>query len=192
MGGSEPVRPRLGREARLHGGVPAARRSTRPEQAGSTQLKQRCREATEGYLELPRREVVRAKLVAIDAEMAGMEERLRPLDQKLGDLRGAGGGPDPRARPAREACGEGDRQKAQALAGVLARIVCHFEHFQTVPKKRQTAGQKRSEKGMDRSRLERVVFEPIVGRPTSAQRNRGEPEVVIGELDGPVGTPWPT
>lgn len=89
-----------------------------------------------------------------------MEERLRPLDELREELAAA----QDRVRAAREACqGVGNRQKAQALAGVLARIVCHFEHYQSVPTKRQTAGQKGRKAGTDRSRLERAVFEPLAG-----------------------------
>lgn len=136
------------------------------ERAELAALRRRYEEATERYLELPHRAraVVRGKLDELESQIAALEERLRPLDEKVGELREELAAAQDRVRAAREACqGAGNRQKAQALAGVLARIVCHFEHYQSVPKKRQTAGQKERAAGTDRSRLERAVFEPLAG-----------------------------
>jgi uncharacterized coiled-coil protein SlyX len=107
------------------------------ERAELATLRRRYEEATERYPELPHRarEVVRGKLDELESQIAVLEERLRPLDEKVGELREELAAAQDRVRAAREACqGVGNRQKAQALAGVLARIVCHFEHYQSVPK----------------------------------------------------------
>lgn len=153
------------------------------ERAELARLRTQYEEAAERYLELPTRarEVVRVRLDAMEKEIAALEERLRPLDAQLADLRGELVAARERVLAAQEACrGSGNRQKAQALAGVLARIVCHFEHYQSVPKKRQTAGQKGRKVGTDRSRLERAVFEPLAGagvaiRPDVRSETAGSP-----------------
>lgn len=129
-------------------------------------LKAKYEEATVRYLELPERAraVVRSKLEELEAEIAALEQQLRPMDEKLGELRAGLLLAQERVRVAKEACaGNNQRQKAQALSKVLARIVCHHEHYQSVPKKAQTKGQRKRATGTDRSRLSRVVFEPIVG-----------------------------
>jgi len=172
------------------------------ERAELAALRRRYEEATERYLELPHRarEVVRGKLDELESQIAVLEDRLRPLDEKVGELREELVAAQDRVRAAREACqGIGNRQKAQALAGVLARIVCHFEHYQSVPKKRQTAGQKGRKVGTDRSRLERAVFEPLAGaavevRPefrteTVGRRSYGRPQNSTGSA--PCGSSYP-
>lgn len=139
------------------------------ERAALAKAKERYEEATEKYLELPprAREVLRAKMEQMEGEISALEDRLRPLDEQLSELRGVLESARERVRAAEEACrGSGQRQKAQALSRVLARAVCHFEHYQTTPKKKQTPGQKGSERGMDRSRLVRVGFEPVLGEAT--------------------------
>ena len=136
------------------------------QRAALKKAKKKYEEATEKYLELPERAraVVRKKLDAMEVEIAELEESLRPMDEQLAELRGVLDVAKERVRVAREACqGTSQRQKAQALSKVLARIVCHHEHYQSKPKKAQTKGQRQRAEGYDRSRLSRVVFEPIVG-----------------------------
>ncbi len=153
------------------------------ERAELARLRKTYEEAAERYLELPARarEVVRTRLDAMEQEIAALEERLRPLDAQLADLRGELVAARERVLAAREAClGSRSRQKARALAGVLARFVCHFEHYQSVPKKRQTAGHKGRKVGTDRGRLERAVFEPLAGtavavRPDVRSETAGSP-----------------
>jgi hypothetical protein len=101
-------------------------------------LKAKYEEATVRYLELPEwaRAVVRSKLEELEAEIAALEEQLRPMDEKLGELRAGLLLAQERVQVAKEACaGNNQRQKAQALSKVLARIVCRHEHYQSVPKK---------------------------------------------------------
>lgn len=150
---------------RLH--APGKQAKERKELA---KLKEKYAEATERYLELPERAraVVRGKLDELEKEIAALEARLRPMDQQLAELRGEVESARERVLVAQDACrGSGNRQKAQALAGVLARIVCDFSHHQYKPKKVQTEGQRKRKVGTERSRLESVTFEPLMGEPST-------------------------
>jgi DNA invertase Pin-like site-specific DNA recombinase len=137
-------------------------------------LKERYAESTERYLELPERAraVVRAKLDELEKEIAALEERLRPMDEQLEELKGELHAAKERLRVVKEACaGNNQRVKAQALSKVLARIVCHHEHYTTTPKKLQTERQRQRKGGTEKSRLASVVFEPIVGEPAEISAN---------------------
>lgn len=150
---------------RLH--APAKQAKERKE---LSKLKEKYEDATEKYLELPERAraVVRKKLDELEVEIAILEERLRPLDEQLEQLKGELLNTQERVRVAQDTCqGSGNRQKAQALSKVLARIVCDFRHYQSIPKKVQTEGQRKRKRGSDRSRLESLTFEPLVGEPTT-------------------------
>ncbi len=129
-------------------------------------LREKLRETTEAYLELPRgaRELAVGRIEELETEILAMEERLSPMDARLAELRGELEDIKGRIEAARTACrGQNQRAKAQALSRVLCRIVCSFEHYQSYPKKKQTVRQKARPQGQDRSRLVSAFFEPLRG-----------------------------
>ncbi|MFO0851648.1 MAG: recombinase family protein [Gemmataceae bacterium] len=126
-----------------------------------TKLQDELREHTKAYLKLPPRaqEIARQELASIEQEIEEIEDRLQPLDDKLTELRESLENARERVRDAEVACGgDGNRQKAEALAKVLARVVLTFRHYRSVPKDGRSPGK-------DRSEVEKIVFEPLSGPP---------------------------
>jgi chromosome segregation ATPase len=108
--------------------------------------------------------LARGKIEELETEIQIMEERLSPMDARLAELRGELEEIKERIEAARTACqGQDKRAMAAALSRVLGRIVCTFEHYQTIPKKKQTKRQKSRPQGQDRSRLVSAFFEPLRG-----------------------------
>lgn len=121
--------------------------------------KEEYKEATEKYLELPERarEIVRAKLEAMEQKIAALEQALRPMDEQLAELKDELERAKDRVDAAQKACqGSGNRQKAEALSRVVARIVCYYESYRHTRKDKQV---------VTKARLQSVTFEPLVGEP---------------------------
>ncbi|MFO0848803.1 MAG: recombinase family protein [Gemmataceae bacterium] len=124
-------------------------------------LRQQLEQATERYMELPdrARQIARQKLADLEEQIATIEAVLLPMDERLTELRGSLEDARERVRGAEVACeGDSNRQKAEALSKVLARIVLHYRHYRYEPKRKRSPGS-------DRSVLEKVVFEPLSGPP---------------------------
>lgn len=97
-------------------------------------------------------EIAEEEIAKVEAELTALRASLERLDHRAVTIRDELLACQERARGAQKALsGDQDRRKAEAVRRVIGRVVCHYRHFTL--------------QGQDRSSLERVTIEPLVGQP---------------------------